>query len=281
MKLKYSVVATAIALLAFSGSINAQETIAGNNATKLLDQVSLEIDGKLTVDMVSSYMWRGIDKGGVSILPKGKVSWHDLSVQLQGASGFDKDDAKEINLGVGYQLGSVNFGITDYWTSGMDKEGRSLYFDWDNANGGHRIEANAGITLPFLSVQAYTIFWGNDFKYNTRLDSENRTSGKRAFSTYIELRVPFYMGGFDWDFAAGVTPFESAYNIVPVNTDSDLPYVEKDYYYGGSASCVMASVRATKRLELGDVKMPIFAELHTNPYMKRAGFLFGLTIEPF
>ena len=264
------------------GFIAAQEKTVNNNAfTKLLDKASLEVEGTMSVDLVSSYMWRGIDKGGISVLPTGKISWRDFSFKIQGATGFDKDDAKEVNLSLGYQLGLANFGITDYWTSGLDKDGRNIYFDWDSANGGHRFEANAGITLPYLSLQAYTIFWGNDFKYNSRLDTENRTNGKRAFSTYIELCVPFYMAGFDWNLSAGFTPFESAYNIVPVDTNSELPYVEKKYFYGGGPSCVMASLRATKRLEFGDIKVPIFGEFNTNPYMKRAGFIVGLTIEPF
>ena len=42
--------------------------------------------------------------------------------------------------------------------------------------------------------------YGNDYKID----------GSRAFSTYIELSVPFRAGGLDWDVRAGITPMESA-----------------------------------------------------------------------
>ena len=44
------------------------------------------------------------------------------------------------------------------------------------------------------------MFWGNDHKIN----------GDRAYSTYVELSVPFRAGGLDWDVRAGITPMESA-----------------------------------------------------------------------
>ena len=282
MKMKHTVAAMTIALLTAPASISAQETEVNNNAlANAFSKAAYEVEGTMSVDVMSQYMWRGIDKGGVTIRPTGKFSWRDISLQVQGTTGFDKDDAKELNLTLGYQLGPVNFGVTDYWSSGLDKDGRNLYFAWDAAESGHRYEANVGYTMPYFSLQAYTMFWGNDFKYSSRADTDNRTNGKRAFSTYIELRVPFYMGGFDWDLTAGVTPFKSAYNIVPADVNSELQYVEKSYFYASGPACVLASVRATKRLEFGDIKVPIFAELNTNPYLKRAGLIVGLTVEPF
>ena len=110
---------------------------------------------------------------------------------------------------------------------------------------------------------------------------ENRTNGTRACSTFIELRVPFYMGGIDWDVCAGVTPFESAYIVTPLTSINTLNLVHKESFYSDKASLIMASVRATKRLELGDVKVPFFEEMHTNPYMKRANFLIGFSVQPF
>ena len=53
------------------------------------------------------------------------------------------------------------------------------------------------------------------------------------------------------------------------------------YYYGGGLSCVMASLRATKNLDLGFTEIPVFAEFHTNPYMRKADLLLGITINPF
>jgi hypothetical protein len=43
----------------------------------------------------------------------------------------------------------------------------------------------------------------------------------------------------------------------------------------------MASLRATKNLDLGFTEIPVFAEFHTNPYMRKADLLLGITINPF
>ena len=239
------------------------------------------VEGSVSVDFVSRYMWRGLDMGGITLKPGAKVAWQDASFEIKGITGLDNDEAREINLTLGYQLGPVNIGVIDHWCTGMHQDGHETYFDWDPVKSGHRLEANLGLTLPFCSLQAYTMFYGNDFKYNTLQDTEDRVNGKRAYSTYVEPNVPFYMGGLDWDVTAGITPFESAYKIKPVYSVSGFSIVEKDYFYAGSFSCVMASVRATKRLEIGDVKVPLFAELHTNPYLKQANFLVGLRVEPF
>ena len=263
--MRKSLIAVAVALLTVPAAVCAQE----------------KVESTVGLDLVSHYMWRGIDKGGVTVIPTGKVSWKGASIQLQGTTGFDNEDPKEINLSLGYKLGPVNIGVTDYWTSGLDYEGRNIYFDWDAAKGAHRFEGNIGFTLPYFSLQAYTMFWGNDFQYKSLNDTQNRTNGKRAYSTYIELRVPFYMGGIDWDLSAGMTPFEGAYSIAPFTNINGYQIVQKEHYYAGEVSCIMASLRATKRLELGDMKVPIFAELHTNPYLKRANFVVGVSVQPF
>jgi hypothetical protein len=41
----------------------------------------------------------------------------------------------------------------------------------------------------------------------------------------------------------------------------------------------MASVRATKNLKLRGVTLPIFAELHTNPYMQTAHIMGGIGVK--
>lgn len=239
------------------------------------------IESTVGLDLVSHYMWRGTDKGGITIIPAAKVEWMGASLQLQGTTGIDKDDPREINLSLGYKYKFLNAGLTDYWTSGKDYEGHNLYFEWDPVKNGHQLEANIGVDLGYFSLQAYTMIWGNDFQYKTLLDVQNRTNGKRAYSTFIEVRVPFYLGGIDWDVCAGMTPFEGAYVVTPITEINSITLVKKDEFYSDKASCIMASVRATKRLEFGDVKVPIFAELHTNPYMKTANFLVGVSVQPF
>ena len=51
------------------------------------------------------------------------------------------------------------------------------------------------------------------------------------------------------------------------------------YFYADGPTCVMASVRATKNLKLRGVTLPIFAELHTNPYMQTAHIMGGIGVK--
>lgn len=232
---------------------------------------SNEVEAYVGADLVSHYMWRGQDRGGVSIQPEAYVSWRGLTLKANGSAGLESGDQKEIDLTLGYECYGFNIGVIDYWTSGKDANDRYFHFE---KRGAHQLEANIGYSWKYGSLQAYTIFWGNDFKI----------SGKQAYSTYVELSVPFKLGGVDWRVAAGVTPFESAgydeRTVVQGFLGSET-HTTHHYYYAEGFSCVMASLRATKTLDLGIAHMPVFAEVHANPYLQTASFFFGLTFSPF
>ena len=200
-------------------------------------------------DFISHYMWRGTDMGGISIQPELGISWRGFSLGVFGNAGFDKDDIKELDITLGYENSGFNIGITDYWASGTDPEDR--YFFYKDKETAHQWEANIGYTCKYGSIQAYTMFAGNDYKAN----------GDRAYSTYVELSVPFRLGNLDWDARVGITPKESA---------------EYEKF-----TCNMASLRATKSFEFKHLELPVFAELHANPYLQKAQFLVGVSFKVF
>ena len=145
--------------------------------------------------------------------------------------------------------------------------------------------STTGNTHQCFGISAYTLcadVMGEDHVMAAQgsgwfwFDALYNVNGKRAYSTYVELNIPFYMGGLDWDLTGGVTPFESAGK--PVNTDDGIV---REYFYAKGFACVKASLRATKNFELGDIKMPIFAEIHTNPYMQKAWLVVGVRVLPF
>ena len=233
-------------------------------------QVDLkDVEGYLDADFVSHYMWRGLDRAGISIQPTAYVSYQGLTLKMDGSTGLRRDDIQEIVFTLGYENTGFNIGVTDYWMSGLDAHDRFFYYGKD---GGHQIEGNIGYSWKYGSIQAYTMFACNDFKY----------SGDRAFSTYVELGVPFKLGGLNWRVAAGVTPFESGCTV-ETYTDKTTGKAAKrtTYTYAEGFACVMASIRATKTLDLGFSNMPVFAEFHTNPYLQTANVVFGVTICPF
>ncbi len=146
-------------------------------ATLAQEKVETTICG----DAVSSYIWRGQDLGDVSLQPTLSIGYKGLSLTAWGSVGLsDPSDTKEFDLTLGYTLGGLNIGITDYWfNGGLDPENR--YFKYDAHGTNHVFEANVGYDFGLASLQWFTNFAGNDGMNN---------DGKRAYSSYIELTVP-------------------------------------------------------------------------------------------
>lgn len=231
-------------------------------------QDKAEADFEIT--MLSKYIWRGQQKGGVSIQPGATLSWKGAFVNVEGSKGFDnKEEELDINIGYQFPFG-LNIGVSDYW----NYEDRNLgqYFLYRDKETSHQLEGNIGYSCRYFDLQAYCMFWGNDYK----------TDGKRAYSTYIELAVPFRLGGLDWTATAGMTPMESAGNYTTLYDESgkDIGW-ERNFFYADGPACVAAVLRAEKVLQYKKVEIPLFVELNTNPYMKTAALVAGVTIRPF
>lgn len=231
-----------------------------------------ELETTVDADIVSQYMWRGTEQSGFAIQPEIGLKWQGLKFSIDGSVPFKHEETTEINITLGYERWGFNVGVIDYWTKDVDVQNR--YFYYDKENGGHQFEANLGYTCKYGSLQAYTIFYGPDAKIN----------GDRAYSTYVELSVPFKFGTLDWEFKAGITPMESAGYTTDRTVKTiwgDVGVKDPHYTYAEGFACNLASIRATKEARIGNLSLPIFAELHTNPYLKKANLLFGVTIRPF
>lgn len=232
-----------------------------------------DLEATVQADVVSRYIWRGQDLCGLSFQPSATVSWRGLSFNACGSTGVLKDDYQDIDLTLAYQFGPINIGITDYWATGLDTENR--YFYYDPQKGGHMYEGNLGFTCKYFSLQGYCMFWGRDFLVDEPT--------KRAYSTYIELSVPFRLGNLDWQLTVGGTPMESGGEWETQSRETLLGLKDVDvrvYEYAEGPACCSATLRCTKNLDLGPVRMPLFAEINTNPYMSKAALLFGLSIMP-
>lgn len=231
-----------------------------------------EVQAYVSGTLLSKYIWRGSELAGICIQPEAGISWKGLSLVASGNAGFQKDDVEEFDITLGYERWGFNIGVTDYWSTGVDPENRYFYYDPHLSS--HQFEANIGYTCNYFSLQAYTMFWGNDFKIN----------GDRAYSTFIELSVPFRLAGLDWDARVGVTPMESAGFTTPIVVESIFGQVEgvqNHYFYGEGFTCNVAKLRATKTFNFKHLEIPVFAEVNTNPYLQKAHFLLGVTVKAF
>ena len=213
-----------------------------------------KIETTIGTDIVSQYIWRGQDLGSVSVQPTLGIGYKGLSLSAWGNVGLsDPADTKELDLTLGYATGGFNIGITDYWTNdGGDPAAR--YFRYNAHGTNHVFEANIGYDFGLANVQWYTNFAGND--------GVNK-DGKRAYSSYIAVVVPFCLAAIDWTATAGAVPFATtSYNTTGFAV-TDL------------------SLRATKDIKVSDTfKIPIFGQVTANPCSQKAYLVFGLTLQP-
>ena len=214
------------------------------------------VEATISGDVVSSYIWRGQDLGNVSIQPTLGVSYKGLSLSAWGNVGLsNSEDTKELDLTLAYSNGGFNIGITDYWTNdGGDPETR--YFKYNAHGTNHVFEANVGYDFGFASLQWFTNFAGND---GTNKD------GKRAYSSYFEVNVPFQLATVDWTATAGAIPFATS------------------FYNGWTSGFAVTNValKATKDIKVTDsFSIPIFGQVVANPCSQKAYLVLGFTLHP-
>ena len=129
-----------------------------------------KVEASVGADLVSGYIWRGQDLGGVSIQPTLSVSYKGFSLSAWGTAGIEKEDTKEIDLTLGYATGGFSISVTDYWFNGGPG-----YFHYGSHNTNHTFEAQIGYDFGPLALNWYTNFAGTDGVNN---------GGNRAYLGY-------------------------------------------------------------------------------------------------
>ena len=213
-----------------------------------------EIETTISGDIVSSYIWRGQDLGNVSLQPTLGIGYKGFSLSAWGSVGLSEPaDTKEFDLTLGYTIGGLNIGITDYWfNSGLDPENR--YFMYDAHGTNHVFEANIGYDFGLASVQWFTNIAGND--------GVNK-DGKRAYSSYVEVAVPFKLVTVDWTATVGAVPYAT------------------DFYGTTGFAVTDVSLRADKEIKVTDsFSIPVFGQVTGNPCSQKAYLVFGITLHP-
>ncbi len=223
-------------------------------ATAIKAQDKEKFETTIAADIVSQYIWRGQDLGSVSLQPTLGVGYKGLSLTAWGNVGLSEPkDAKEFDLTLAYTIGGFNIGVTDYWTtSGGDPAAR--YFKYNAHSTNHVFEGNIGYDFGFASLQWFTNFAGND--------GVNK-KGKRAYSSYVEVTVPFKLVTVDWSASVGAVPFST------------------DFYGTRGFAVTNVSLKATKDIKVTNTfSVPLFGQIVANPCSQKAYLVFGFTLQP-
>jgi hypothetical protein len=202
-----------------------------------------KVEVSVGADVVSSYIWRGIDSGGLSVQPSITVAKCGLSLTAWGSVGLDRYDTKEFDLTLGYSTGGFGVAITDYW---FDTE---KYYQYGAHSTAHVYEGTVGYDFGAVALVWNTNVAGSDYY---------KANGKRAYSTYIEASAPFKLGGIDFAAEVGFTPWEGAYS--------------------DGLNVTNVGLKASKELQItNSFSVPVFAKVITNPYTEGTYFVFGLS----
>ena len=222
----------------------------GATAVKAQD----EVEATISADVVNQYIWRGQDLGNSAFQPTLGIAYKGLSLSAWGSTGItEASDTKEFDLTLGYTIGGLNIGVTDYWfNAGLDPQNR--YFKYDAHSTNHVFEANVGYDFGPVAFQWYTNIAGND--------GVNK-DGDRAYSSYFEVSAPFELAKLDWTATAGAVPYAT------------------DFYGANGFAVVNLSLKATKDIKITDsFSIPVFGEVIANPCSQKAYFAFGFTLQP-
>ena len=205
-----------------------------------------KVEASVGVDLVSGYIWRGQDLGGVSLQPSASISYKGFSLEAWGSVGFESKDEKELDLTLGYENGGFSLSVTDYWfNSGPG------YFHYGARNTAHTFEAQIGYDFGPVAVNWYTNFAGTD--------GVNK-EGDRAYSSYLSLAAPFSLGGLEWTAEVGATPWAT------------------DYYDANGFAVCDVSLGVSKDIKITDsFSLPLFAKATWNPRSEGAYFVVGLS----
>jgi len=190
-------------------------------------------------DIVSRYVWRGIDLGGGTIAFQPWASlglgenfevgvWSSYNISPTGASD-------ELDWYATYSLNDFSFTVTDYSFPGG---GEFDYFDYDN----HVLEVTAAYS-GVLDVTAAV---------NVVNDDDN--------SLYIELGKSIEIEGSELGlFAGGVT--------------------SSDYYLAPDGGIINLGFSATKELKITDTfSLPVSGTYVLNPELKKSYFFIGVSL---
>tara|TARA_B100001750_G_scaffold243840_1_gene259907 strand:+ start:1289 stop:1987 length:699 start_codon:yes stop_codon:yes gene_type:complete len=205
----------------------------------------------LGADVVSRYVWRGVDFGeSMSVQPTLSYSSGNFEIGSWGSYSYAplSSGANEHDIWVGYSFGSVSLTITDYYfpNGGFD------FFDFDGVEGdtasagAHWIES----AVSYSGSESFPI----SILFSAFIHNDPETS------TYLEVGYPLSVDGADLNFFAGATLAETA------------------FYGTEGAGLISVGVSASKEVTVTeDFSLPVSVSYILNPNAQRTFLTFAVS----
>ena len=276
MKFKNSIIQIVMIVAMILGSFNFSFAQDSSKVSQDSSKVSLDFG----IDMVSRYIWRGTQLGGISPnvqpfveLEIGKFvlgAWGSYS--LGGENSF-----QEYDFYASYSLldDKVSITVTDYFFP--DELSDYDYFNYNEKTTGHVIEASASFNgtekIPFSVMIAVNIFGADAKRISDDFATLNSEDGIQ-YSTYLELGFVTTLKSVDLEAFLG-------FNLTnPRAADlSGSGYVGEFGYYGNDIGIVNLGITLSKEIEITDkFGLPVTVSVITNPQAQKIFIVFGFSL---
>ncbi len=234
----------------------------------------------LGADLVSRYIWRGMQFGGnsPSIQPYFTYQTGGFEAGVWGAfsiSGNNTSEEVDLHVSQSFANGMFTVTLTDYFFP--DDFAGYNYFDYRNHTTGHILEGTVAFngTKKFpLTLFVATNFYGAD-AIRTGDDPASPGFNQKTgiqYSTYFELGYPFTWKGI------GFSPFLGFNATTPKKANPSTGYKGETGFYGTGFGVVNLGCSASKTLQITkQYALPIMVSLVTNPQAGRIYFVFGIS----
>lgn len=252
MQKNYTAVLTLTALLFFPGA-----------ASSASGQSSFGIG----TDIVSRYVWRGINLGGASPHIQPYIEYSPGNTGLvAGAWGSYGTGAgsgvTEADLFISYSpVESFTVTITDYFFPSDQPFLRDKYFNYIKGETGHTIEGMAG----FNGTESFPV--SVLFAMNLYGDDGTDENGDSYFAKYLEIGYSASLGSLDIETFAGMA------------LDNPKTDLGAQGWYGDSGGLINLGVNFSGSIRLSEaVSVPAFSSLIFNPEAGNIFMVAGLSI---
>lgn len=205
-----------------------------------------EAEVSVGADVVSRYVWRGMDQGsGASLQPTLSLSYGGLSVGAWGSTSLSEIEPKEIDLSVGYSVGAFSAVLTDYFWAG------------ESAKYGHYTDDHfLELGLSYVVADKLTISWATMLALGESAELDE--DGDRMFSTYVNFNYDIDVNGVIVSPYIGFSPWKSQYS-------DDFAVMD----FG---------IKGAKDIKITDsFTLPVYAQAIFAPANDKAYLVFGIT----
>lgn len=236
------------------------------NTTEEKVDNALGLSIEVGADVVTSYLWRGQNIGGLSIQPSFTVDWRGWYLSAWGNIGATSWLFQDINPELDITFGYANYGFQLDLTHLYYFFGNTYFQGLEDANNSSSstMELHAGIDISEwaesvpLTVDWYTTVLGQDpaLDQNGQVIINKNGNVKRAYSTYIELGYDIYLPlDIVLGLKLGFTPWKGLY--------SDY---EEVWTNGHTVGINNIQLRAEREFELDDLYISVWGEAMFNCY---------------